>query len=50
MFKQNPSILFFFQSKMDAPLSSTDLKFLLNQRREAKFVIVSFFMSLDRCT
>ena len=26
---------------MDAPLSSTDVKFLLNQRREAKFAIVS---------
>ena len=28
---------------MDAPLSSTDVKFLLDQRREAKFVIVSFY-------
>ena len=28
---------------MDAPLSFTDAKFLLNQRRETKFVIVSFF-------
>ena len=28
---------------MDAPLSFTDVKFLLNQRREAKFVIVSFY-------
>ena len=28
---------------MDAPLSSTDVKFLLNKRREAKFVIVSFY-------
>ena len=26
---------------MDAPLSSADVKFLLNQRREATFVIVS---------
>ena len=26
---------------MDAPLSSGDVKFLLNQRREAKFAIVS---------
>ena len=43
MFKQNPSILiFFFQSKMDAPFSSTDVKFLLKQRKEAKFVIASF--------
>ena len=43
MFKQNPSILiFFFRVKVDAPLSSTDVKFLLNQRREAKFVIASF--------
>ena len=44
MFKQNPSILifFFFRVKVDAPLSSADVKFLLNQRREAKFVIASF--------
>ena len=42
MFEQNPSILiFFFRVKVDAPLSSADVKFLLNQRREAKFVIVS---------
>ena len=27
---------------MDAPLSSADVKFLLNQRREAKFVIAVF--------
>ena len=43
MFEQNPSILiFFFRVKVDAPLSSADVKFLLNQRREAKFVIASF--------
>ena len=43
MFKQNPSILiFFFRVKVDAPLSSIDVKFVLNQRREATFVIVSF--------
>ena len=28
---------------MDAPLSSADVRFLLNQRREAKFVTVSFY-------
>ena len=28
---------------MDAPLSSADVKFLLNQRREAKFIIASFY-------
>ena len=28
---------------MDAPLSSADVKFLLNQRREAKFVIAVFY-------
>ena len=50
MFKQNPNILiFFFRVKVDAPLSSTDVKFLLNQRREGKFVIASF-LSLDRGT
>ena len=27
---------------MDIPLSSADVTFLLNQRREAKFVIASF--------
>ena len=43
MFEQNPSILnFFFRVKVDAPLSSADVKFLLNQKREAKFVIASF--------
>ena len=42
MFKQNPSIsIFFFRVKVDVPLSCPDVKFLLNQRREAKFVIVS---------
>ena len=51
MFKQNPSILIFFESKMDSPLSSTDVKFLLNQGREAKFVITSFlWASIDRGT
>ena len=39
MFKQNPSILvFIFRVNVDAPLSSTDVKFLFNHRREAKFV------------
>ena len=47
MFKQKSSI---FKVKVDAPLCSADAKFLLNQRREAKFVIASFFMSLDRVT
>ena len=43
MFEQNPSILiFFFRVKVDAPLSSADVKFLLNQRREAKFAIECF--------
>ena len=28
---------------MDAPLSSADVKFLLNRKREAKFVIAFFF-------
>ena len=28
---------------MDAPLSSANVKFLLNQRREAKFVVASFY-------
>ena len=28
---------------MDAPLSSTNVKFLLNQRREAKFAMASFY-------
>ena len=43
MFKQNPNILiFFFRLKVDAPLSSKDVKLLLYQRREAKFVIASF--------
>ena len=41
MFKQNPAILF-FRVKRNAPLSSKDVKFLLNQSREAKFVITSF--------
>ena len=51
MFKQNPSILiFFFRVKVDALLSSADVKFLLNQRKEANFVIRSSFMSLIRGT
>ena len=42
MFKTKPQHFnFFFREKVDAPLSSTDVKFLLNQRREAKFVIAS---------
>ena len=42
MFKTKPQHFnFFFREKVDAPLSSADVKFLLNQRREAKFVIVS---------
>ena len=28
---------------MNAPLSSADVKFLLDQRKEAKFVIASFY-------
>ena len=43
MFEQNPSILIFFQSKTGCTtLSSADVKFLLNQRKEAKFVIATF--------
>ena len=43
MFKQNPSILiFFFRVKVEVPLSLADFKFLLNQRREAKVIILSF--------
>ena len=41
---------FFFRVKVDAPLSSGNVKFLLNQRREAKFVIASFFMTLNCIT
>ena len=42
MFKTKPHHFnFFFRVKVDAPLSSEDVKFLLNQRREAKFVTVS---------
>ena len=43
MFKENPVLKNFFRAKVDAPLSSTDVKCLLNQRREAKFVIASFY-------
>ena len=44
MFKQNPNNLnFFFRVKVDAPLSSANVKFLLNQRKEAKFVIAYFY-------
>ena len=40
MFKQNPSILiFFFRVKVDSPLPSADVKFLLNQSREVKIII-----------
>ena len=42
MFKQNSSISIFFRVEVDAPLSSADVKFLLNQRRVAKFLIASF--------
>ena len=43
MFKQNlKSFKIFLRVKVDAPLSSADVKFLLNQRREGKFVIMSF--------
>ena len=43
MFKENPTVLKkFFRAKVDAPLSSIDVKCLLNQSREAKFVIASF--------
>ena len=38
----------FFRVKVNAALSSSDIKFLLNQMRKAKLVIVSFFMSLNR--
>ena len=49
MFKQNPSILlFFFRLKVDVPLSSTYVKFLLNQRREAKFVKHLFYEPRSR--
>ena len=33
---------------MDAPLSSANVKFLLNQRKEAKFVIASFYEPRSR--
>ena len=47
MFKQSPSILiFFFRVKVDAPLSSADVKFLLNHRKATKFVIPSFLWAL----
>ena len=42
--------IFFFRVKVDVPLSSVNVKFLLNQRREAKFVIASFFMTLNCIT
>ena len=43
MLKQNLSILKKnFRVKVDASPSSADTKFLLSQRREAKFVIASF--------
>ena len=42
MFKLNPSILIFFRVRVDALLFSVDVKFLLSQRGEAKFVIASF--------
>ena len=36
MFKRNPSILiFFFRSRMDIPLSSTDVKFLIKGERSS---------------
>ena len=41
MFKQNPTILIFFRVMVDAPLSSADVKFLLNQSRVDNFVIAS---------
>ena len=46
MFKQNLSIFFLllFRVKVDAPLSSTDVKFLLNQGERPS---LSFFMSLN---
>ena len=40
MFKQNPSILKVF---------SADVKFLLNQSREAKFAITSFLLIILNC-
>ena len=43
MFKRNPGILkFISRVKVDAPLSSADVNFIINQRREAKFAIASF--------
>ena len=48
MFKENPRILFFFQSKMDATLSSTDVKFLLNQRRKARLSASLFYEPRSR--
>ena len=44
MFKQKSQHSnFFFRVKVDAPLTPTYIKFLLlNQRKEAKFVIASF--------
>ena len=48
MFKQNPSILIFFRVKVDAPLSLTDVKFLLNLRREAKFYERLFYEPWSR--
>ena len=50
MFKQNPSILIFFQSKNGAPLSFADVKCLLNQRSFYEFLNRAFFMSFDRGT
>ena len=38
----NITFYFFSRVKVHAPLSSADVKCLLNQRREAKFVIASF--------
>ena len=47
MFKRNPGILkFISRLKVDAPLSSADVKFLINQRREAKFAIATFLWAL----
>ena len=43
MFKKNSSILiFFFRAKVDAPLSSADVKFSHNQSRETKFVMAYY--------
>ena len=48
MFMSKLSRCLFFRVKVDAPLSSADTKFLLNQRREAKFVSNLFYEPRSR--